>query len=202
MATIRFTNNASTNLLSTIDAAATEFTVTPGTGSLFPTINPVNDEYFICTIIDPTGAFEIVKCTARVEDRFTCIRGTEGTSAKPFEQGSVVELRLTAEGINWIADRVGNIENIIGLESDGTSFNLTDNFVLKIVQHDKFKHKTTHSTSGTDAVTPVSIGAARGDASGNAINANKWGGSAIFRSTAAPSSSAGAVNDVWFQYFA
>ena len=202
MATIRFTNNASTKLLATINATATEFTVTPGTGSLFPTINPVNDEYFICTLIDPTGAFEIIRCTARVGDRFTCIRGTEGTSAKSFEQGSVVELRLTAEGINWIANRVGNIENIIGLESDGTSFNPTDNFVLKIVQHNKFKHKATHGTSGNDAVTPVSIGAANGDASGNAINANKWGGSAIFRSTAAPSSTAGAVNDIWFQYFA
>ena len=202
MATILFSNNASTTLLATIDAAATEFTVAPGTGELFPVINPIKDECFICTLIDSQGGFEIVRCVARVGDRFTCLRGMEGTEARAFEQGSVVELRLTAEGINWVAGRVGNIENRLGFSEDGNSFSPTDSFVLQVVNHPKFKHGSTHTSAGNDSITPVSIGAANGDVSGNALNSNQWGGSAIFRSTAAPSAAAGKVNDVWFQYFA
>lgn len=202
MATILFSNNASTTLLATIDAAATEFTVAPGTGELFPTINPVKDEYFICTLINSQGGFEIVKVTSRVGDRFTCLRGTEGTSAMGFEQGSIVELRLTAEGINWVAGRVGNIEDTLGFTSDGNSFSPTDSFVLQVINHPKFKHGSTHTSSGNDSITAMSIGAAKGDTSGNAINSNQWGGSAIFRSTAAPGAAAGKVNDIWFQYFA
>lgn len=202
MATILFSNNASTTLLTTIDASATEFTVAPGTGELFPTINPVNDEYFICTLINSQGGFEIVRCTARVGDRFTCLRGMEGTSAMTFEQGSVVELRLTADGINWVANRLGNIEDTLGFSADGATFSPSDAFVLQVINHPKFKHGSTHTSAGNDSVDPVAIGAAKGDLYGNAINSNQWGGSAIFRSTAAPSVAAGKTNDIWFQYFA
>ena len=202
MAVIRFSNNASTTLLSGINASATEFTVASGTGELFPSINPVKDESFICTIIDSTGKFEIVRVTARVGDRMTCVRGMENTSATSFAAGSIVELRLTADGLNWLSGRVGNIESTFGFSEDGTVFNPSSSLVSKIVAHTNFKHASKHATSGSDPITPVSIGAAKGDASGNAINSNKWGGSALFRSTSAPGASAGAVNDIWFQYFA
>ena len=202
MAKVLFSNNASTTLLATIDADATEITVAPGTGELFPTISPVKDEFFICTLINTQGGFEIVRVTARVGDRFTVLRGMEGTTALPFEQGSIVELRLTADGLNWVAGRVGNIEDKLGFSEDGSEFSPTDSFVLQVVNHSRFKHATKHSSTGSDPITPVSIGAANGDVYGNAFNSNQWGGSAIFRSTAAPTAAAGKVNDIWFQYFA
>lgn len=200
MAEILFSNNASTTLFTTIDAQATEITVSPGTGALFPTISPTKDEHFRVTLISTGGTFEIVKVVARVEDRFTIQRAQEGTQAKNFEQGSVVELRLTAGGLNWVAGRVGNIEDKLGFDSTGSSFNPTDDFVLAVINHPKFKHAAKHAKGGTDAVSTLSIGAANGDGSGNAINANQWGGSAIFRSSAAPNAGAGKVNDVWFQW--
>lgn len=201
MAEILFTNNASTTLFTTIDELATEITVAPGTGELFPTLHPSKDEHFRVTLISTTGDFEIVKVIARVEDRFTVERGQEGTIAKSFEQNSVVELRLTAGGINWISDRIANVENAIGFDESGTTIVPSDSFILAVINHPKFKHATKHAKDGTDPITPISIGSATGDATGNAVNANQWGGSAIFRSTATPSDSVGKTNDIWFQYY-
>lgn len=200
MAEILFTNNASSTLFTTIDDLATEITVAPGTGELFPTIHPAKDEHFRITLISTTGDFEILKVTARVEDRFTVARGQEGTTAKNFEQGSVVELRLTAGGLNWISGRIANVENAIGFDESGTTIVPSDSFVLAVVNHSKFKHASKHAKDGSDPITPVSIGGATGDATGNAVNANQWGGSAIFRSSAAPNSGAGKINDIWFQW--
>lgn len=200
MAEILFTNNASTTLFSTIDEGSTEITVAPGTGALFPSIVPSKDEHFRVTIISTTGEFEIVKVIARVDDRFTIERAQEGTTAKSFEQNSVVELRLTAGGINWLSDRVAYIENAIGFDDSGQSFTPSDSFVLAIINHPKFKHASKHAKTGSDKITPVSLGAANGDSTGNAVNSNQWGGSAIFRSSSAPNSSAGKTNDLWFQW--
>lgn len=200
MAEILFSNNASTTLFSTIDDQATEITVAPGTGALFPTISPAKDEHFRVTLISTTGDFEIVKVTARVDDRFTIERAQEGTTAKNFEQNSVVELRLTAGGINWLADRVGLIENSIGFDEAGHTISPSDSFVLAVINHPKFKHASKHAKNGTDSITPVSIGGANGDSSGNAVNSNQWGGSAIFRSSSAPNTGVGKINDIWFQW--
>lgn len=198
MAKVLFTNNATTTLLAPVDSEATTFSVAAGTGVLFPEANIGKEEHFYCTLISKSGNFEIVKVTSRVEDRFTCVRGVEDTEPRSFSQGDIVELRLTAGGLNWIADRMAKIENQFGFNDDG--FTPSDKFVLSIVNHPRFKHARKHATSGTDHVTPVSIGGANGDARGNAINANQWNGSAQFRSSAAPSTSAGKVNDVWFQW--
>lgn len=200
MAEILFSNNASTTLFSTIDNQATEITVAPGTGALFPTISPANNEHFRVTLISTTGDFEIVKVTARVDDRFTIERAQEGTTAKSFEQNSVVELRLTAGGINWISNRIAYVENAIGFDESGSTMTPSDSFVLSIINHPKFKHASKHAKNGTDAITPVSIGGANGDSSGNAVNSNQWGGSAIFRSSSAPSTGVGKINDIWFQW--
>lgn len=200
MAEILFSNNASTRLFTTIDAYATEITVSPGTGALFPEISPTQDQHFRVTLISSGGNFEIVKVIARVEDRFTIQRAQEGTTAKNFESGSIVELRLTAGGINWIGGRVANIEDKLGFSSNGEFLTPSDSFVLAVINHPKFKHASKHASNGSDPVTPISIGAANGDGYGNSINANQWGGSAIFRSSSAPNAGTGKVNDVWFQW--
>lgn len=117
MAEILFTNNASTKLFSTIDKNATELTVSPGTGALFPVISPSKDEHFRVTIVSSTGDFEIVKVTARVDDRFTIERAQEGTIARSFEQNSIVELRLTAGSIEWIAQNLAELDNIVTINT-------------------------------------------------------------------------------------
>lgn len=200
MAKILFSNNATTTLLGPLDNEATNFTVASGTGVLFPEINRLKDEHFYCTLISRSGNFEIVKVIARVEDRFTIVRGVENTEPRNFAGGDIVELRLTAGGLNWLADRMARMEQQFGFGEDGDSFSPSDTFVLSIVNHPKFAHAKYHATTGRDEVTTLSIGAADGDTSGNALNANNWGGGAVFRSSAAPTPAAGKVNDIWFQW--
>ena len=200
MAQILFSNNATTTLLGALDSEATTFTVAAGTGALFPEINKAKDEYFYCTLISQSGNFEIIKVTAKVEDRFTCVRGVEDTTPRNFTSGDIVELRLTAGGLNWLAGRVANVESQFGMNLDGDGFNFPDSFILSIVNHPKFAHSSTHVSGGKDAIDLTKLGAAKGDSQGNAINANQWNGSALFRSSSAPTSSVGKINDIWFQW--
>jgi hypothetical protein len=99
---ILFTNNASTNLASSISSGATSLTVTTGTGTLFP--NPGASDYFLITLIGISGSpIEIVKCTARSGDTFTIVRAQEGTTASAFTGGDQVQLRITAGVMNAAA---------------------------------------------------------------------------------------------------
>ena len=99
---ILFTNNATTNLASSITSGATSLTVLTGTGSLFP--NPTAPDYFIITLIGISGSpIEIVKCTARSGDTLTIVRGQEGTTPSAFTGGDQVQLRITAGVMNSAA---------------------------------------------------------------------------------------------------
>jgi len=99
---ILFTNNATTNLASSITSGATSLTVLTGTGSLFP--NPTAPDYFIITLIGISGSpIEIVKCTARSGDTLTIVRAQEGTTASAFTGGDQVQLRITAGVMNSAA---------------------------------------------------------------------------------------------------
>jgi len=92
---VLFTNNATTNLASTITSGATSITVLTGTGALFP--NPTAPDYFLVTLIGISGSpIEIVKCTARSTDTLTIVRGQEGTTPSAFTGGDQVQLRITA----------------------------------------------------------------------------------------------------------
>ena len=99
---ILFTNNAATNLASSITSIATSLTVTASTGALFP--NPTGGDYFLLTLIGISGSpIEIVKVTARSTDTMTIVRAQEGTTASAFTGGDKVELRITAATMNGAA---------------------------------------------------------------------------------------------------
>lgn len=115
---IKFSNDASTKLLSPMATASTSFTVTLGDGDLkFPSIT--GEDYFPCTLVKSDGSFEIVKVTARVGDTFTCERAQEGTTAKTFEISDRVELRLTAASLEQLLNQeyASTAEVITGTET-------------------------------------------------------------------------------------
>ena len=91
---IKLANNASTRLALPITSSATTITSEVGGGTRFPVT--INDVYFPMTLVAADGSLEIVKCTARAGDNFTVERAQEGTIAKDFTAGSVIELRFTA----------------------------------------------------------------------------------------------------------
>jgi hypothetical protein len=52
-------------------------------------------DWFPLTVVTSTGAFEVMRCTARANDTFTVSRAQEGTAAIAFNAGDRVELRFT-----------------------------------------------------------------------------------------------------------
>lgn len=98
---IRFANNASVRITKALTAEDTTVEVADGDADFFPQLGAA-DEYFILTLLDDVGNFEIVKCTSRTSNSFAVERAQEGTTAKTFKKGSVIENRLTAGSITQL----------------------------------------------------------------------------------------------------
>lgn len=101
----KFGNSSSTKLVNSISDNDTLILVTNGGGELFPTLDV--DEWMMCTIEDIFGVAEIVKCTVKVGDTFTCTRAQEGTVAVAFASDSRFELRATAGTLEGFLQRDG-----------------------------------------------------------------------------------------------
>lgn len=90
----KFSNNASATLASSITSVATSITLTTGNGALFPALS--GTDYFNATLIDSSNNIEIIKVTARSGDVLTVVRGQDNTTARAYNAGDKIELRLTA----------------------------------------------------------------------------------------------------------
>lgn len=107
MATQLFANNASTALNGAIDDSTT--TIVVADGSVFPT--PTGGDWFVATLVGYgedglENAWEIVRVTARSGNTLTATRAQEGTTAVAWDDGTLIELRLTAESVGWIGNEV------------------------------------------------------------------------------------------------
>lgn len=86
-------NNATSTLQTGIEPEDTVIQVRAGDGAKFPVLSA--GKFFPLTIVSTDGNSEIVYVVERNWDTFIVLRGQEGTSARSFPSGSVVELRLT-----------------------------------------------------------------------------------------------------------
>jgi hypothetical protein len=93
---IKFTNNATTTLASSITSSATSIPLAVGTGALFPAVTTASGNFFYATLVDSSNNIEIVKVTNRATDTLTVVRGQDGTTAKAYIGGDKLELRPTA----------------------------------------------------------------------------------------------------------
>ncbi len=89
-------NNAYSVLAGSLTNVATSLTVTTGHGDRFPVVS--GSDWAILTLNDSAGNIEIIKCTARGSgaDTMTIARAQEGTTARAWSIGDIVELRPTA----------------------------------------------------------------------------------------------------------
>lgn len=89
-------NNAYSRVAASLAAVGTTLTVDTGTGDRFPIAGSGN--YFKLTLQDAANNIEIIKVTARAasSDSLTIERAQEGTTARAWSIGDIVELRLTA----------------------------------------------------------------------------------------------------------
>jgi hypothetical protein len=95
--TIQWSNNASGALASSISSASTTIVLAAGQGVEFPT--PGGGNYFYATLTDTSNNLEVVKVTARTVDTLTVVRGQDGTAARSYAAGDLLELRPTAAGL-------------------------------------------------------------------------------------------------------
>lgn len=104
MATLKFSNNATTTTVGLLSSTATTIVVASGMGALFPTLGA--SDYFKATLQDTNNNFEIVKVTARADDTMTVVRGQDGTLAIPFPANSRFELRVLAGSTQEYLDSI------------------------------------------------------------------------------------------------
>jgi hypothetical protein len=107
-------NFAKTVLASPINASATTITLFPGAGALFP--NPSGGNYFriLITDIATSNYNEIVLCTARSGDVLTVTRNAEGTLARSWLAGDIIENVLTAGAFSELRSQGLNSDTAIG----------------------------------------------------------------------------------------
>lgn len=151
-------NNAVSKLVSSISSGDTTFSVTPGTGSLFPAGD------FPLTLIKSNGSFEIIKCTSRASDVFTVVRAQEGTSGLAFLAGDRVELRITKAAWDSIKfeNAVHAATNVTALADDDEigATNSADSFKAIKIKWSAFKLLLKAIAAGqvhaaTEKTTPV-----------------------------------------------
>ena len=108
---IKFSNNASANIIQALTSTATSVSITPGKGDLFPSIT--EGDYFYATLAGNKG-LEIVKVTNRVNDTMTIVRAQDNTMALSFDTGDLFELRIVAADFNDTFSEVNDkLENSI-----------------------------------------------------------------------------------------
>jgi hypothetical protein len=95
--TVKFTNNASATLATSINTSVTTIQVTAGQGAQFPTLGA--GDFFFATLTDSSNNIEIVKVTSRSSDTLTVVRGQDNTNQKAYVAGDKIELRITAAGL-------------------------------------------------------------------------------------------------------
>lgn len=105
---IKFSNNATTTLASSILSTDTSITVAGSFGSLFPAAGGSN--YFYATIVNSSNDIEVVKVTSRSGDVMTVLRGQDGTTALNWIGGDKFELRVNAKALSDIASGSGITE--------------------------------------------------------------------------------------------
>ena len=111
---LKLSNNAVSRIASGITTSGTTISLTPGSGALFPALSV--DDWFNATLLKADGTLEIVRVTARSTDVLTVTRAQEGTTAKAFNAGDMIELRLTAGTIASI--ETSALAGVTALQAD------------------------------------------------------------------------------------
>ena len=144
-----FSNNAKTTLASNISTSATSITVLDG--SVFPVLS--GSDYTYVTFENLNSTVEIVKVTALSGNTLTVVRAQDNTSASAFTAGDKCELRLTAAGLNEVANQADTDTNTTYSIQDGelsqNNFTNADHTKLNGIaaSANNYTHPSAHSIS-------------------------------------------------------
>ncbi|MDA4845953.1 hypothetical protein [Hoeflea poritis] len=122
MTDVLFANNAASTLAAGIDAAQLTISVQAGDAGEFP--QPSGNQWFHVTVEDGSGNIETMKCTDRTTNVLTIVRGQDGTTAKAFTAGAVVEARLTKGALEDMQPNTANVTEAGALMDSEVDANL------------------------------------------------------------------------------
>ena len=165
LSTIQWTNNATSVVANAggLAAGGTSLTVTAGHGDRFPAV--ATPHYFMVTLVDTSGNREIVKVTTRValSNTMTIVRAQEGTSARDFPIGSLVELRVTKNALDYLsksADIEANhyVADASALDQGATTNSLSIKSLVDAIGTQQATIEIPHTGTGTTTTYTVSTG--------------------------------------------
>ena len=108
---IKFSNFAFSTLAVGCNTTATSLALASGTGAKFPTL--AAGEYFYATLENASLDREVVKVTARSTDAITVVRGQDNTTARSWNAGDSIALRLNAGALDDFKTEVVDATNLI-----------------------------------------------------------------------------------------
>lgn len=153
--TIKFTNNATTTLASSINNSVTSLSVASGAGALFPSLS--GSDVFYVTLANLTGSVEIVKVTARTSDTFTIVRGQDGTSALSWSAGDKVELRPVAAAMGAMAQTANNLSDLANAATARTNLGVAIGSDVQAYDSNTAKTNVVQSYTKAQRGTPVAL---------------------------------------------
>lgn len=121
---IKFSNFAFSTLAVGCNSTATSLALASGTGAKFPTL--AAGEYFYATLENASLDREVVKVTARSTDAITVVRGQDNTTARSWNAGDSIALRLNAGALNDFKTEVVDATNLI--RTSNNTFTGTNTF--------------------------------------------------------------------------
>lgn len=116
-------NNAYSTLAGSLTNSSSSMTVATGHGDRFPVVT--GTDWCMVTLQDASNNIEIVKVTARASasDSMNITRAQEGTTARSWSIGDIVELRLTAGTVATV-DGTQTLKNKTISGADNTLTNI------------------------------------------------------------------------------
>lgn len=110
-----FANNAEGFVAASVAIEDTTIPLGAGEGFAFP--SPAAGDFFLATLTDGAGGYEIVKVTTRTDDSLSVVeRGQEGTNPRGWSVGDSVSLRLTQGTMESLPQKNSEIQ--AGLNSE------------------------------------------------------------------------------------
>jgi hypothetical protein len=91
--TVQFSNNAVSLSINTLGLTDTVLAINVADAVKFPSLTV--GQWYPLTLVNASSEMEIVRCTARAGNLLTIARQQEGTAARNFPIGSIVNLRVT-----------------------------------------------------------------------------------------------------------